>query len=141
MYRNLCIFSWTVLSFKSLQIWSQAASMKLTVLSPVVLKPVLVSTCTCTKGSQNLRDQHLKLYLFLLQVGFVCSFFCWIPMKIYCFRKVYQKSYFNGLKINIGPTICEMNKTFFFLKIYLIEHKLNEWKGGQFRLTCASSFI
>ena len=39
---------------------------------------------------------------------------------------LFQKSYFNGLKINIGPTICEMNKTFFFLKIYLIEHKLNE---------------
>ena len=103
MYRNLCIFSWTVLSFKSLQIWSQAASMKLTVLSPVVLKPVLVSTCTCTKGSQNLRDQHLKLYLFLLQVGFVCSFFCWIPMNI---------SYLEyGNRFVVAFTLSDMRET------------------------------
>jgi hypothetical protein len=46
-----------------------------------------------------------------------------------------QKSYFNGLKINIVPYVKWIKKIFY----ENLDIKLNEWKGERYRLRWTSS--
>jgi hypothetical protein len=62
-------------------------------------------------------------HLFFQPISMKFFFFMCVPYKILCV--VHQKSYFNGLKINIHVELYVKRKAYLFLKcLNLIEYKL-----------------
>ena len=84
----------------------------------------------------------LKIYFLKGSQQICCSFDCFIDIrgpKVKSLNCSF-KSYFNGLKINIGPYV-KWIKICFSQNLELIEYEFYKWPCEQYRLSWASSFI
>ena len=81
----------------------------------------------------------LKIYFLKGSQQICCSFDCFIDQKVKSLNCSF-KSYFNGLKINIGPYV-KWIKICFSQNLELIDYELYKWPCEQYRLSWASSFI